>query len=538
MEPSQEVTVGVVTERLDVDPSTASRVRRGCAGARRAVQWRPHRRARVGAGSIRRNPAIRNEDAMSTVERPATSAIAYLSAEELASAYRGGALSPVEATTTILERINRLNPRLHAFLHVDHEGALAAARESEARFREGTARGPLEGVPISIKDLLDVKGLPTTSGSAVYRGVIADSDSIATERLRSAGAVILGKTNTPEFGLLPSTENELGEDCRNPWDITRTSGGSSGGSASAAAAGLGPLHAGTDGGGSIRIPAAFCGIFGLKPTYGRVARSGMSGMPMFSHTGPLTRTIADAALMMDAMSGPDPRDVTSIPQPPPAFRAALDEALGRPRVALWRAPWDAPCEPEITALVTAAARRFEEIGCVVEEAGPEAEDPRPIFITIMFADEYTVGAELLANQRDLLAPYTRATLEAGAKVTVPEYSRALRALERFKFAMRTFFENYDLLLMPVTAIPAFPIGQRPDRIAGREVDPLGGGFPYTAGFNLTSQPAASIPCGFTSEGLPVGLQVVARWGDEVTLLRACAAFEQAQPWRNRVPNVE
>jgi len=461
--------------------------------------------------------------------------IAWLSAEELAAAYRAGTLSPVTVTETLLTRIDRLNPTLNAFLHIDHDGALRAARAAQERLRRGERRGPLDGVPVTIKDLLDVQGLPTTSGSAVYRDVIAQSDSIVTERLKAAGCVILGKTNTPEFGLLPTTENELGPPCRNPWEPERTPGGSSGGAAAAAAAGLGPLHVGTDGGGSIRIPAAFCGVFGFKATYGRVARSGMSGMPLFSHTGPITRTVADAALMLDAIAGPDPRDPTSLPERPPRFLEALATPLGRPRAAFWPRPWAAPCDPEVAELVAAAAHRFADLGCEVVEAGPDTEDPRPTWLTIMLGDEYTVGEELLARHRDRLAPYTRATLEAGARLTVPEYSRALRALERFRAAMRRFFEEYDLLIMPATAVAAFPIGQRPDTIAGQKVDPLGGAFPYTAPFNLTGQPAAVLPCGFTGAGLPVAVQLVSRWGDEIGLLRACAAFEAAQPWRERRP---
>jgi aspartyl-tRNA(Asn)/glutamyl-tRNA(Gln) amidotransferase subunit A len=472
---------------------------------------------------------------MATVERPLASEVVYLSAEELAAAYRAGTLSPVEVTRAVLDRIDRLNPRLHAFLHVDHAGALAAARDAEARLRAGAPRGPLDGVPATVKDLLDVRGLPTTSGSRVYRDVIAESDSIVTERLRAAGCVILGKTNTPEFGLLPTTENELGEACRNPWDTTRTAGGSSGGAAAAAAAGLGALHVGTDGGGSIRIPAALCGVFGLKATYGRVARSGMSGMPLFTHTGPITRTVADAALMLDAIAGPDDRDPTAIPEPPPPYRAALAAPLGRPRTAFWPEPWGYPCDPEVAAPVAAAAAHFAALGCAVEDATPEAGDWSAVWRTIVLADEYTVAGHLLAEHGERLAPYTRRTLEAGARVTVPDYSRALRELERFRHALRRFFARYDLLLTPATAVAAFPVGEQPRRIAGRDVDPLGGAFPYTAPFNLTGQPAAVVPCGFTAAGLPVAIQVVGRWGDEATVLRACAAFEAAHPWRGHRP---
>jgi len=464
-----------------------------------------------------------------------TARIPWLSAEELAGAYRARALSPVEVTHVLLERIERLNPRLRAYLVVDAEGALAAAQAAEQALAAGEA-GPLTGVPVSIKDLLDVRGLVTTGGSLAYRDRVAESDSIVTERLRRAGAVILGKTNTPEFGVIATTENRLGPPCANPWELTRSPGGSSGGASAAVAAGLGPLAVGTDGGGSIRMPAAHTGVFGLKAAYGRVARSGLSGMPLFSHTGPLTRTVADAALMLDAIAGPDPRDVTAMDEPPPAFRAALEQPLPRLRAAWWPEPWGRPADPELLALVERAARTFPALGIEVEEAHPETEDWAISYRPLMAADEYTAAREVLESRPRDLTEYARETLEAGRDVPVHEYSAALRGRERFRYAIREFFRRYDLLLTPVTAKPATPLDRPPETATG----PAGvwPSTPYTAPFNLTGQPAASLPCGFTAAGLPVGLQVVSRMGAEVTLIQACAAFERAHPWAHHLPPVE
>jgi aspartyl-tRNA(Asn)/glutamyl-tRNA(Gln) amidotransferase subunit A len=469
-----------------------------------------------------------------------TSDIVWLNAEQLATAYRSGELSPVEVTRATLERIEKLNPKLNAFLAVDNAGALQAAHAAENAFTAGTA-GALTGIPTTIKDLLDVQGLVTTSGSLAYRHEVAASDSIVTERLKRAGAVILGKTNTPEFGLIASTENRLGDPCRNPWDLSRTAGGSSGGAAAGVAAGLGPLAIGTDGGGSIRIPAAWCGVYGIKPTYGRVARSGMSGMPLFSHTGPITRTVADAALMLDAIAGPDDRDVTSIQEPPPSFvdcvSAARIGAMPSLRAAWWPEPWGRAADPEMLRIVESAARSLLDLGITVEEAAPSVEDWAPIFRSLILVDEYTVSRHLLETKADLLTDYTRRSLEAGRDTPVHEYSAALRGLERFRWGMRRFFETFDLLLTPVTAVPAYMLTRGPEVATDRPAD-LWLATPYTAAFNLTGQPAASVPCGFTEKGLPVGLQVVGRWGDDGTIITVSAAYEQAHPWADRWPPLE
>ena len=456
--------------------------------------------------------------------------IAYLSAEELAAAYRTGGLSPLEVTRALLDRIDRLNPTLNAFLHIAREPALAAAAASHEAIQLGHDRGPLEGVPVTIKDLFDVRGLPTTAGSKLNVGVIAQHDVILVERLRAAGAVILGKTNTPEFGLLPITENDLGEPCRNPWDLTRTSGGSSGGAAAAAAAGLGPLHVGTDGAGSIRIPAAFCGVFGLKPTYGRIPRAGVSGMPLFSHAGPLTRTVADAALLLDATAGPDPRDPRSLPAPPPRFHAALNEPLGRPRLAVWRPSWDSPCDKELVAAVTQAAAVFERLGCQVEEAAPHTDDWRPIYMPLMLGDEYTASGHLYEQRAADLTLAARATFRDGAAITVPVYSRALRGREQFQADMRSFFETYELLLLPSTA--TLPYVTKQPTLTGGLHETLTD-FPYTPPFNLTGQPAAALPTGLSAAGLPLAVQLVGRFGEDTTVLRACHAFLEAQPFDRR-----
>ena len=461
--------------------------------------------------------------------------LAFASAQQLAELVRTRQVSPVELVDLFLDRIVALNPRLNAYLTVAADQARAAAREAERAVAGDGSLPPLLGVPLSIKDLHATKGIRTTFGSYVYRDHVPQEDAVAVERLRRAGGIILGKTNTPEFGQSATTENRLGDHCRNPWHPERTSGGSSGGAAAAVAAGLGPLALGSDGGGSIRVPAGFCGVVGFKPTFGRVpAHGGLGGMPLFSHLGPITRTVRDAALMLGVIAGFDRRDPNSLRQAPPDFLGAL---AGDPASALrdLRVAWSpdlgyARVDPEVCAVAGAAARVFVDFGCHVEEASPAAGSPFSIFGPLVAVDEYAATGHLLLDHADELMRYVRATFEHGQGVMGFEYSQALRGLERYRAQMADFFEVHDLLLCPTNAVPAFPVGRRPRVIDGQQVDTLWGPFPFTAPFNLSGQPAITVPCGFSVDGLPIGLQIVGRVGDEVTVLRAAAAFEQARPW--------
>jgi Asp-tRNA(Asn)/Glu-tRNA(Gln) amidotransferase A subunit family amidase len=467
---------------------------------------------------------------------PLDADLAYTPAWRLARLIRRGRLSPVELTTFFLDRIEGGNPQLNAYLTVDREGALRQAQAAETTLAKGGHLPPLLGVPVSIKDLIFTAGLRTTSGSLVYRNHVPDQDAVVVERLRRAGAVILGKTNTSEFGLSATAENLLGDDGRNPWDVTRTSGGSSGGAAASVAAGLGPLAIGSDGGGSIRIPASFCGVYGFKPTYGTVpSHGGFSSMPAFSHQGPITRNIRDAAEVLNVVAGHDPRDSNARRTRPRSFTRGLRRGVRGLRVA-WSSDLSyAWSDPEVLELTAAAARTFEALGCVVEEATPEIGEPFSGFGPIVGADAFASLGRLLETDGDSLTQYARRTLERGREVTGAEYSRALRSVEKIRSTMAGFFDDYDLLLSPATAVPACPCNERPSVVAGQPVGSLWGPFPFSVPFNLTGQPAASIPCGFTKGGLPVGLQVAGRLGEDVTVLRASAAFEEARPWAQHRP---
>lgn len=461
--------------------------------------------------------------------------LAFTPALELAALIRRKEVSPVELVDLFLDRIERLNPQLNAYLTVAGDQAREAAKAAEAA---PAGDRPLHGVPVSIKDLHFTQGIRTTNGSAAYADFVPDHDHVVVERLKAAGAIILGKTNTSEFGQSSTTENRLGDDCRNPWDTSRTTAGSSGGAGASVAAGLGPLAVGSDGGGSVRNPAAFCGVFGIKATFGRVPNYGaLGGMPIFSHTGPLTRTVRDAALMLNVMAGPDRRDPLAIREPAPDVLAALNQPGRRGKVAFSPNLGGAPIHPEVRKAFEGAVQVFSDLGYLVEEAGPPVPEPARIFGPIVCVDEYSAIGHLLDEQADLLMPYVKSTLEVGRDLPAYKYARALRHLDHFRAGVAEFFEGYDLLLTPMNAVPAFPVGQRPAEIDGQPVDKLWGAFPFSMPFNLTGQPAASVPCGFSSDGLPIGLHIVGRLRDEISVFQAAAAFEEARPWADRRPPV-
>jgi Asp-tRNA(Asn)/Glu-tRNA(Gln) amidotransferase A subunit family amidase len=463
--------------------------------------------------------------------------LAFMPATAMAAAIRSRKLSPVEVTRAILERIDRLNPRLNAYLTVDGEGAMQAARRAEQAVVSGADLGPLHGVPVSIKDLVCTRGLRTTFGSLLHQDNVPDHDAGAVERLRAAGAIILGKTNTPELGLMGTTENRLGQPCRNPWNQERTCGGSSGGAASAVAAGLGPLALGTDGGGSVRIPSGFCGVFGLKPTFGRVPHhSDFGGWGTLSVTGPIARTVADAALMLDVMAGAHPEDPYSLPAPQRPFRRAMKGDLHGLRAA-WSADLGyGAVDPEVRRMAEAAAHRFADFGCIVEEDHPGIEDPLVSRVFIDLTATLTAGEleGVSPEQENLLTEYAIAFRDYGQRVTGLQVVQANRGRFVMWTRLRDFFHRYDLLLTPTLSVPAFPIGEEPRVIDGRPVLPFGWS-PFTPPFNLSGQPAATVPCGWSADGLPVGLQIVGRPFEEATVLRAAAAFEAAQPWQQRRP---
>jgi len=466
--------------------------------------------------------------------------LAFAPAHRLAKLIARKELSPVELTELFLRRIERANPRLNAYITIAADQALAFARTAEQAVADGEPLGPLHGVPISIKDLEMTAGIRTTFGSLIFQGHVPDSDTGVVERIRGSGAVIMGKTNTPEFGVSGTTENRLGDACRNPWDTSRTTGGSSGGAGAALAAGLCPVATGSDAGGSIRIPSSFCGVYGIKPTLGRVPRFGgvaRSSPNPVSQPGPMARTVKDAAILLQLLAGPDERDVITLREEPPDYLADLDAGVRGLKIAWSPDLGFATVDPEVAETTTAAAGLFEEMGATVEETDIRLDDPFTNVIPIRLADAYAAYGHFYEERREDLSDVVLERLGLGKDVSGADYARALRYLELMQRQVALLMEEYDLLLTPTMAVSAFPIGQRPSTIAGREVFPDWAFNPFNQVFNMTRQPAANVPCGFTSESLPVGLHVVGRLRDEATVLRASAAFEKVSPWADTHPPV-
>ena len=450
-------------------------------------------------------------------------------------------VSSTELTETFLRRIERLNPKLNAYLTVTGEEALAAAKAADEKIGQGRENGPLLGIPISLKDLEATKGIRSTMGSLAYQDAIPEMDSVVAERVKASGAVLLGKTNTPEFGLQGTTENRLGDPCRNPWNTERTAGGSSGGAGAAVAAGMCPFATGTDGGGSIRNPSSFNGIFGIKPTLGRVPRAGGLGRPapnLTSQSGPMARNVRDAAILLKVLAGHDSRDPGSMRDSVPDFLAGLDNSVRGLRLAWSTGMGYAAIDPEVASITSTAARVFEELGCTVDGPAFALDNPIPAFLTIFYTGNYTVYGHLMEECPEKLSDNARFCFEHGSQATAADYARAIRAVDEMKAKIDDLMDTYDLLLTPTMAVPPFPIGQPPDRIDGKDVPPRSSYSPMTRPFNLSGQPAASVPCGFSSEGLPIGLHIIGKRGDEATVLRASAAFEQARPWEHLRPDIE
>ncbi len=456
--------------------------------------------------------------------------IAYLSAVSLLDLYRRKVLSPVEVTRLILDRLDVLQPRINAFCIVDRDGALAAARASEGRWLRGEALGRLDGVPVTIKDLILMRGFPTLRGSRLVEpDQDWSEDAPATARLREAGAVILGKTTTPEFGWKALGDSPLTGITRNPWDLSRSPGGSSAGAAAACAAGLGPLHVGSDGAGSIRIPSAFTGVFGLKPSFGRVPAHPPSPMGLLAHIGPVARTAADAALMLTVLTGADHRDPYALPPEDKDYAAELEEGVRGWRIAYSPTLGYAKVDAEIAAAAAEATRHFEALGASVEQVDAMFDSPRDALFKLWAAGAAKLLAGFPADRREAIDPGLVSTAEEGARISAVDYLGADLVRTVLARQMAEFHRNYDLLLTPMMPVPALPVGQDlNDPAAERHwID----WSPFSYPFNMTRQPAASIPCGLTSAGLPIGLQIVGPLYADHRVLRAARAFEMTQPER-------
>ncbi|RZS36545.1 aspartyl-tRNA(Asn)/glutamyl-tRNA(Gln) amidotransferase subunit A [Herbihabitans rhizosphaerae] len=460
---------------------------------------------------------------------PSTVDAAELSATDLLAAYQAGTLSPVEATRAVLARIEERDPSVNAFCLVDAERALASAHESEQRWLAGSPRGLLDGVPVSIKDILVTKGWPTLRGShTVSPDQKWDVDAPSVARLREHGAVLTGKVTTPELGWKGVTDSPLYGVTTNPWDTSRTAGGSSGGSAAAVALGMGPLSVGTDGGGSVRIPGSFSGVFAHKPTYGRVPLFPASPFGTLSHIGPMANTVADAALMLDVLSGADSRDWSAAaPVTAGTFSSALADGVAGKRIAFSPTLGYADVDPKVAGAVADAVRVFADLGATVDQVDPGFADPVESFHVLWFSGVAASVEALADEQLARMDAGLQEAVELGRSYSALDYLRATATRMALGQAMGDFHQRYDLLVTPTMPITAFEAGVEVP--AGSPSPRWTSWTPFTYAFNMTQQPAASVPCGLV-DGLPVGLQVVgARW-DDAGVLAACRAFEAARPW--------
>jgi aspartyl-tRNA(Asn)/glutamyl-tRNA(Gln) amidotransferase subunit A len=462
--------------------------------------------------------------------------LCFLTAIELATTIRAKQVSPVEVVNAVLSQIDRLNPKLNAFCQVTADDARHAAQVAEQAVMHGEPLGPLHGVPVSIKDLVITKGVRTMRGSKLYEHDVPSEDAPVVERLKAAGAIILGKTTTPEFGFKGVTDSRVTGISRNPWNLDRTPGGSSGGAGAAVATGMGPLAIGTDGGGSIRIPSSFCGIYGLKPHVGRVPVYPASVTGDISHAGPMTRTVRDAALMLNVIAGADDRDRLSLPTSHPDYLQAIEGDIRGLRVAWSPDLGFATVDPQVRQMTAEGVKAFIELGCHVEEVNPGFDDPAELFQHFFYVN---IGAMLqdYPGYESQIDPQLLANVEEVTGLPAQSYVRTMLRRNAIFDKIRRVFSTYDLLLCPTVAVPPFDVGMEgPTQIGGQPVDRRAW-IVLTPLFNLTGQPAATVPCGFTSDGLPIGLQIVGRRFDEATVLRASAAFEAARPWAQKRPSI-
>ena len=464
--------------------------------------------------------------------------VVWASALDLATRIRQKAISPVELMEVVLRRLEALNPRLNAFCLVAADQARAAARDAEVAVMKGEPLGPLHGVPVSIKDLVFTRGLRTTGGSRLFADLLPEQDAVPVSRLKAAGAIVIGKTTTSELGHKAVTDSPLFGVTRNPWDLARTPGGSSGGAAAAVAGGIGPLALGGDGGGSIRIPASFCGLVGFKPSFGRVPEyPSFPGWEHLGHVGPITRTVRDAAAMLDVIAGADDRDATSLPGEGGGYLEACARDVRGLHVA-WSADLGyARVDPVVLALCENAAAEFENLGCHVEVVNPLWENLEEPFITMLAAQLHAAWGDQVAEREAEVDPTLVKLLARGATVTTRQYLQARARMRDFWQEALQFLQRFDLLLTPTVAVPPFAVSERPPReIDGEGVSVLGW-MPFTYPFNITGQPAASVPAGWTAESLPVGVQIIGQRHADATVLAACAAYEAACPWSDRRPGL-
>ena len=460
-----------------------------------------------------------------------------LSAIELAALIRRKQVSAREVMTAHLARIERVNPQVNAIVTLVAERALADAARADELTAKGAALGVLHGLPIAHKDLIDTAGIRTTKGSRIYQDTIPTRDALLVTRERAAGAITVGKTNTPELGAGSQTFNDVFGATRNPYDLTRTCGGSSGGAAVSLACGMIPLADGSDVGGSLRNPAAFCNVVGLRPSPGRVPSETNSWQP-FSVWGPMGRTVADVALLLSAIAGYDPRSPISISEDPARFRAPLDRAFKGVRVAWWKGLGGIPFEPEIRGVVDANRRVFEGLGCVTEEAEPDFTGVADAFPALRYAANYAQNAPLVRQRAEWVKDTIKYEVAEAERLTAADVGRAIARQTQMYDQSRQFFAKYDYFILPVTQVVPFDVSvPYPTSVAGTAMTTYIDWMRSCWYITFMSNPAISVPAGFTRSGLPVGLQIVGRHRDEWSVLQLANAFEQATKHGRRRPPV-
>jgi amidase len=468
--------------------------------------------------------------------------ICFVPAGELVRLYRARKISPLEVMQAVLARIDAVNPAVNAYVTVASESALAAARRAtRALGRRGAPLSALHGVPVSIKDLTATKGIRTTWGSLAYRDHVPDKDDLVVERLKAAGAIVVGKTNTPEFGAGGNTFNALFGSTRNPWNTALTCGGSSGGGAVAVACGMGPIAQGTDLGGSVRVPASFCGVLGFRPTPGLVpAYPRTLAWDTLSVTGPLARTVADVALILSAIAGPDDRAPISYEVDTSQFARAVKT----PSIKGWRIAWAPdlhgllPVDEEVAAVAQSAIRVFRSLGAKVETASPDFSGVKDIVRGTRAVTMVALQADKLPEWRERLQKDLVHDIDQGLTASARDVAHSEVLRSALWQRVREFMASHDLLVLPTVAVPPFPVEQPyPTEINGKTLDDYTEWFYLTYGITLTGLPAISVPCGFTESGLPVGLQLVGRRRQDAAVLTAAAALEAAAPWAHRLPPV-
>jgi aspartyl-tRNA(Asn)/glutamyl-tRNA(Gln) amidotransferase subunit A len=468
--------------------------------------------------------------------------LAYRSAAELAAMIRARQVSPIEVARTTLDRIQRSQPILNAFITIAGDQAMAAAHVAEEAVMSGAELPPLHGVPFSAKDLVPTAGLRTTYGSLIFKDHVPTRDATVVARLKRAGAILIGKTTTPEFGQQSLTQAPLFGRTRNAWSAARTSGGSSGGAAVAVASGLGPIAVASDGGGSTRIPAACNGLVGFKQSLGVTPQEyAQDGFGNISFLTPMTRTVLDTALMLEAMAGPDPLDPLTVGRAPPDFMAATKEegAIAGVRIA-WRPRLgNSAVAAEVLAACEEAMKAFASLGAVTMEHAGAFENPERLWYVVNSAYRRAQYGDRVRDHRDIMCPTFLRQFDSAETYSAADLYAAIFARTRLFRQVQSWFETCDIVAMPTLSRTALPIDQDffgPIEIDGEAVPNLRGAwYPYTMPFNLTGNPAVSLPCGFDSAGLPIGIQLVARCGEDALLLRAAAAFERAKPWAARRP---